>query len=277
MDRGRPEDHNLYVSLFVEKFGWKSDEAFMDGPTGTYRLRSQNEFLDNRDCGTTRQRGQPRPGRPAWSFSSQYVEQPDPWIPQQRPARPKSARRPSPGKRSEGTVPGCSTMRADAVRTPGSKHVVGATGCFELRDWVPVMRHGEDPREAAKVWSPRRFYARQSPRIIVKDGNEASELPAVSRADLQDDIDASFPYPLDTTGFVPIEASPLPDSKYTRALLSSRLGTGPTAKKTKRKEKRQMRNRPRDETVAEHEQYLLEKGYLDSQSETETESKASKD
>ena len=151
MDRGRPEDHNLYVSLFVEKFGWKSDEAFMDGPTGTYRLRSQNEFLDNRDCGTTRQRGQPRPGRPAWSFSSQYVEQPDPWIPQQRPARPKSARRPSPGKRSEGTVPGCSTMRADAVRTPGSKHVVGATGCFELRDWVPVMRHGEDPREAAKV------------------------------------------------------------------------------------------------------------------------------
>ena len=57
----------------------------------------------------------------------------------------------SPGKRSEGTVPGCSTMRADAVRTPGSKHVVGATGCFELRDWVPVMRHGEDPREAAKV------------------------------------------------------------------------------------------------------------------------------
>ena len=149
--------------------------------------------LDNRDCGTTRQRGQPRPGRPAWSSSSsQYVEQPDPWIPQQRPARPKSARRPSPGKRSEGTVPGCSTMRADAVRTPGSKHVVGATGCFELRDWVPVMRHGEDPREAAKVWSPRRFYARQSPRIIVRgDGNEAGESrsiehtsPASSRSDL---------------------------------------------------------------------------------------------
>jgi len=97
---------------------------------------------------------------------------------------------------------------------------------------------------------------------------------AVSYADLQDDVDASSPYSLMTTGFEPIEAAPAPsstaattvDTPYTRALRS----------KKKRQKKKKMHASPaRNESVAEHEQYLIEKGYLELESETETESKAS--
>ena len=174
------------------------------------------------------------------------MEKEDPWIPKQTKASrrvTKSRQRSGETDAADGSGEGATSSLsprgprkatvthsyADLVRSPGPSSVVSAQGCFEVRDWVPVARHGHHPREGSKDVNDAKFYAQTSERLprggsMENDGDNGNDL------------------------FNVVDPSKLNSSKS--------RSTSPRRTKSPSR----ARN---EESVHEHEQFLEEKGYLD--------------